>query len=64
MGQQLPITTSCYSERLAELRQQLSMLEQQCCSGELSEEMEALVQQQIRALYAALWAIHAETEDD
>jgi hypothetical protein len=64
MGQPLPITTSCYSQRLEELRSQLTLLEQQCQSGQHSEEMEAVLQHQIRSLYASLWALHAETEDD
>lgn len=64
MGQPLRITTSCYSQRLAELRAQLDQLERQYTSGNLSEDMESLVQGQIKRLYASLWAIHAETEHD
>ena len=64
MGAPLPITTSCYGERLRELKQQLHLLEHQCQFGGLSEELEDLLHQQIRSLYASLWALHAETEQD
>lgn len=60
----LPITTTCYRTRLNELKQQLQLLEQQSRRQDLSEELENLLHQQIRGLYAALWAIHAETEQD
>lgn len=64
MASSLPITTTCYSQRLRELKRQLHLLEQQCRSGGLSEELEDLLRQQIRGLHASLWAIHAETEQD
>jgi len=64
MASSLPITTTCYGQRLTELKQQLNMLEQQCRQQQVSEELECLLHQQIRGLYAALWAIHAETEQD
>lgn len=64
MASSLPITTTCYGKRLTELKQQLRMLEQQCRQKDVSEELESLLHQQIRGLNAALWAIHAETEQD
>lgn len=64
MASSLPVTTSCYRDRLHELKQQLKLLQHQCRDGGLSEELEDLMHQQIRGLYASLWAIHAETEQD
>jgi len=64
MANQLRITTSCYSQRLDEIRHQLIMLEEQVNSGCFSEDMESLLHQQIRGLYASLWALYAETEED
>jgi len=64
MASRLPITTTCYGDRLHELKQQLRILEDQCQNGDLPEELESLLHQQIRSLYAALWAIHAETEEE
>lgn len=64
MGAPLPITTTCYGERLRELKLQLTLLEHQCKTGGLSEDLEGLLHHQIRGLYASLWAIHAETEQD
>lgn len=64
MSHSVPVTTTCYSDRLQELKQHLRLLEQQSNNGGLSEEMEDLIHQQIRVLYASLWALHAETEQD
>ena len=64
MASHLPITTTCYGQRLNELKQQIGILEQQSQQEDLSEELECLLHQQIRGLNAALWAIHAETEQD
>jgi hypothetical protein len=60
----LPVTTTCYAERLCELRDQLKLLRQQCLCRGLSEELENLLNQQIRCIQASLWSIHAEMEDD
>lgn len=64
MANQLRITTSCYSQRLEEIRIQLIMLEEQVNTGSFSEDLESLLHQQIKGLYASLWALHAETEED
>jgi hypothetical protein len=60
----VPITRGCYDRRVAELRGQLGLLQQQCRQGGLSEELEDLLQQQIRCAHAYLWALYAEMEDD
>jgi hypothetical protein len=60
----LPITKGCYDSRIAELRQQLNLLHLQCRQGGLSEELEDLIQQQIRCVSSYLWALYAETEED
>lgn len=60
----LPITKGCYDSRIAELRQQLNLLHLQCWQGGLSEELEDLIQQQIRRVSSYLWALYAETEED
>lgn len=64
MATPLPITTDCYAERLSELRGQLQRLQQQSRQGGWSEELEDLMQQQIRALHASLWALQAELEQE
>jgi len=60
----LPISNGCYDGRVAELRQQLNLLQLQSRQGGLSEELEDLIQQQIRCVSAYLWALYAETEED
>ena len=60
----LPVTTNCYAQRVQDLRFQLRQLQSQYRSGSTSEELEALVQLQIRQLHATLWALHAEVEQD
>jgi hypothetical protein len=56
----LPITTACYSRRIAALQQQLQRLLDQAdldhCSAEELERLELKVQ----PLYVAIWAMHAE----
>jgi hypothetical protein len=39
-------------------------MQQQCRNGGLSEELEDLLQQQIRCAHAYLWALYAEIEED
>jgi len=60
----VPVTRGCYDRRVAELRRQLGLLQQQCRQGGLSEELEDLLQQQIRCAHAYLWALYAEIEED
>jgi len=64
MAKPLPITTDCYAMRLDELQGQLQRLQQQSRQGGWSEELEDLMQQQMRELRAALWALQAEIEQD
>ncbi len=64
MESSLPVSTDCYRERVLELRQQLAVLKRQCRSGGHSEELEDLFNQQMRHLHSALWALHAELEQD
>lgn len=60
----LPVTTTCYEERLSELNEQLKLLQQQGTRCGLSEDLENLLAQQIRAIQSSLWSIHAEMEQD
>lgn len=60
----LPVTTTCYRDRLNELNQQLKLLQHQRLHHGLSEELENLLNQQIRCIQSYLWSIHAEMEDD
>ncbi len=60
----IPVTTSCYVVRLRELREQLALLQHQNRTGGLSEELEELLTHQIRTIYASLWAINAEMEEE
>ena len=58
------VSTDCYRERVRELRAQLALLQRHCRSGGHSEELEDLFHHQIRHLYASLWALHTELEED
>jgi len=64
MNTPVPVSTDCYRERMQELKQQLAVLKRQCHDGGHSEELEDLLNQQVRHLHAALWALHAELEQD
>lgn len=64
MAAPLPITTDCYRTRVRELKQLLQQLQHQARSHKHGEEMDALLNHQIRSLYASLWALHAELEED
>ena len=60
----LPTTTSCYSARIAALQEQLAaLLEQSRATGEAPDLLD-LLEQKIQPLYAAIWAMHAELEQD
>ncbi len=56
----LPITTACYSNRIAALQQELQgildQLPQAPCSAADLHRLEA----QVQPIYAAIWAMHAE----
>lgn len=60
----LPTTTSCYAERIAILQQQLKRLLNQSRQQSCTPECLTLLERQIQPLYAALWAMHAEVEQD
>ena len=60
----LPITTECYRARIAQLERQLHLLKHQVQQANHSEELEDLLQQQIRTVSASLWSLHAEVEQD
>lgn len=58
----LPITQCCYHRRIAELQAEIQSLlvtmQDRCCSPEAVERLD----QQMQPLYAAIWAMHAETD--
>ena len=56
----LPITTTCYQQRITELQAQIQALLQTLCHRRSSPADVARIDRQIRPLYAALWAMHAE----
>lgn len=60
----LPVSRGCYDQRVAELRWQLGLLQHQCRQSDLSEELEDLLQHQIRCVRSYLWALYAESEED
>ncbi len=56
----LPITTTCYQRRIAELQAQIQSVLQTLCHRHFSPAEVARIDRQVRPLYAALWAMHAE----
>jgi hypothetical protein len=56
----LPITTTCYQRRIIELQAQIQALLQNLCHRRSSPADVARIDRQMRPLYAALWAMHAE----
>jgi hypothetical protein len=56
----LPTTTTCYRRRNAELQAQIQALLQTLCHRHFSPDELAWIDRQMRPLYAALWAMHAE----
>ncbi len=56
----LPITTTCYQRRIAELQAQIQSVLQTLCRRNFSPAEVARIDRQMRPLYAALWAMHAE----
>jgi hypothetical protein len=60
----IPTTTSCYQERIATLQERLKLL---LATSEASagcpDDLE-LLEQEIQPVYAAIWAMYAEVEDD
>mgnify|MGYP006272505839 CR=1 FL=1 len=64
MVKPVPITTECYRDRIAQLTRQLQLLHHQLRQDHISEELEDLLQQQMRTVSASLWSLHAEVEQD
>ncbi len=56
----LPITHTCYQRRIAELQAQIQALLQTLCHCTSSSAEVERIDRQMRPLYAALWAMHAE----
>ena len=61
----LPITTTCYQRRIAELQAQIQSVLQTLghrnfSPANFSPAEVARIDRQMRPLYAALWAMHAE----
>ena len=56
----LPITHTCYQRRIAVLQAQIQALLQTLCHCTSSPAEVARIDRQMRPLYAALWAMHAE----
>jgi hypothetical protein len=57
----LPTTTDCYQRRIAELQRQLRALLEQGRVGPRTPAFSGLLEQRRQVLYAAIWAMHAET---
>jgi len=60
----IPVTTTCYANRIAVLQQMLNSYLEQSSSSECTPEFLDLLEDQIQPIYAAIWAMHAETEHD
>ena len=60
----IPVTTTCYADRIAVLQQMLNSYLEQSSSGECTPEFLDLLDDQTQPIYAAIWAMHAETEHD
>jgi hypothetical protein len=57
----LPTTKACYRERIAELQAQIQALLASTHSRRCSPEELARLDRAMQPLYAAIWAMHAET---
>lgn len=60
----LPITTNCYQERIAALQSQLNQMLEQTHNDAAIPEFLDLLETQVQPLCAAIWAMHAEVEQD
>jgi hypothetical protein len=60
----LPTTTSCYEGRIATLQRQLKRMLNQSRQESCTPEFLDLLEREIQPLYAAIWAMHAEVEQD
>jgi predicted metal-dependent hydrolase len=60
----LPTTTSCYAKRIATLQRQLKRMLNQSRQENCTPEFLDLLEREIQPLYAAIWAMHAEVEQD
>jgi hypothetical protein len=57
----LPTTTACYRLRIAALQAQIQALLDQLRSRRCNPDEVARIDRQMQPLYAAIWAMHAET---
>lgn len=60
----LPVTTQCYAERLTVLQARLEETLASCHSPECSRDLAVCFEREARSLYASIWAMHAEVEED
>jgi len=58
----LPTTTACYHSRIAELQRQILALLEQIGTRRCSPAEVARLDRQMQPLYAAIAAMHAETD--
>jgi hypothetical protein len=57
----LPTTNACYQARIAELQAQIQALLAALADHHHNPAAVARIDRQIQPLYAAIWAMHAET---
>lgn len=60
----LPITTDCYTNRLAVLQSLLQQILADRNAPECSSELVDCFENEARHLQASIWAMHAEVEQD
>jgi hypothetical protein len=58
----LPTTTACYHQRIAELQSQILALLELMGTSRCSPAEVERIDRQMQPLYAAIWAMHAETD--
>lgn len=58
----LPTTTACYQRRIAELQTEIQALLAQLASYSCCPQEVRRIDRQMQPLYAAIWAMHAETD--
>jgi septum formation topological specificity factor MinE len=60
----IPTTTSCYVERIATLQERLRLLLAKSEVRQASPDDLELLEQELQPVYAAIWAMYAEVEQD
>ncbi len=60
----IPTTTNCYAERIATLQDRLKLLLAKSDARQSSPDDLELLEQEIQPVYAAIWAMYAEVEED